>query len=62
MHKVGDVLTDGREIVAVDDSLKRYGDNGELIAIGVEYSYTHPDALTADGELSVRKFQNWQEV
>lgn len=56
LFKVGDVLPDGREILAVDDSLKRYDDQGNVTATGVEYKYVNQN----EGEEAlVRKFQNW---
>ena len=56
MHKVDDVLPDGRKIVEVDSSLKRFNDAGEVIAEGVEYKYTQGE------EDTIRKFQEWTEV
>lgn len=53
-HSVGDVLPDGREIIAVDETLKRYGPDGQTVElVGVEYQFIQA------GDDHVRRFQNW---
>lgn len=56
MYKVDDVLPDGRKIVEVDASLKRFNEAKQLVAEGVEYKYTQGE------EEQTRKFQEWTEV
>jgi len=53
MHKVGDVLPDGRQIVGVDPSLRRYAADGSVESSGVEYRFAIEGA---EG-----KFQVWGE-